>query len=183
MFFGRRPKFQMPPSTLEYSISITASLVHYFIAQRRALGFVSAGQAFTVHAADRSERQEAKILETLAFLEADGILSISALVAAQASQLPQGSSVILVTPTVRPDLLHAVDDLQRRHLRPVVILLNAETFGGQQGTDKLVTALRERRVPVCIIICDADLTQAFSELPLDLTTREMRAWRNPVLSH
>jgi len=183
MFFGRRPKFQMPPSTLEYSISITASLVHYFIAQRRALGFVSAGQAFTVHSADRSERQEAKILETLAFIEADGILSISALVAAQASQLPQGSSVILVTPTVRADLLHAVDDLQRRHLRPLVILLNAETFGGERGTDKLVIALRERRAPVCIINCDAELTQALSDLPSDLTSREMRSWRNPVLSH
>lgn len=183
MFFGRRPKFKMPPSTLEYSISITASIAHYFIVQRRAVGYVSAGQAFTVHSADRSERQEAKILETLAFVEADGALSISALVAAQASQLPQGSSVILVTPTVRSDLLHAVDDLQRRHLRPVVVLLNAETFGGPRGTDKLVIALRERRVPVCVIACDADLTQALSELPADLTSREMRAWRNPVLSH
>ncbi len=183
MFFGRRPKFQMPPSTLEYSISITASLAHYFIAQRRAVGYVSAGQAFTVHSADRSERQEAKILETLAFVEADGALSISALVAAQASQLPQGSSVILVTPTVRSDLLLAVDDLQRRHLRPVVVLLNAETFGGEHGSDKLIVALRERRVPVCVIACDADLTQALSELPSDLTSREMRTWRNPILSH
>jgi uncharacterized protein (DUF58 family) len=183
MFFGRRPKFKMPPSTLEYAISITASLAHYFISQRRAVGYVSAGQAFTVHSADKSERQEARILETLAFVEADGALSISALVAAQASQLPQGSSVILVTPTVRSDLLHAVDDLQRRHLRPVVVLLNTETFGGERGSDKLIVALRERRVPVCVIACDADLTQALSELPADLTSREMRTWRNPILSH
>ncbi len=183
MFFGRRPKFKMPPSTLEYSISITASLAHYFIGQRRAVGYVSAGQTFTVHSAERSERQEARILETLAFVEANGSLSIAALVAAQASQLPQGSSVILVTPTVRPDLLHAVDDLQRRHLRPVVVLLNAETFGGARGTENLIIALRERRVPVCVIACDADLTQALSELPPDLTSQEMRAWRNPALSH
>ena len=183
IFFGRRLNFQMPPSTLEYSISITASLAHYFIAQHRAVGYVSAGQAFTVHSADRSERQEAKILETLAFVEADGNMSISALVAAQASQLPQGSSVILVTPTVRPDLLLAVDDLQRRRLRPVVVLLNAETFSGKRGTDTLVLSLRERRVPVCVIACDADLTQALSELPSDLTSQEMRTWRNPVLSH
>ncbi len=183
MVFGRRPKFQLPSSTLEYSISIAASLAHYFIAQRRAVGYVSAGQAFTVHSAERSERQEARILETLAFVEADGILSISALVAAQASQLPQGSSVILVTPTVRSDLLFAVDDLQRRYLRPVVVLLNAETFGGECGSDKLIIALRERRVPVCVIACNADLTQALSELPPDLTSKEMRAWRNPILSH
>src|SRR3972149_820769 len=68
MLFKRRPRFQLPPSTLEYSISITASLAHYFISQRRAVGYVSAGQAFTVHPAERSERQEARILETLAFV-------------------------------------------------------------------------------------------------------------------
>lgn len=182
MLFGRRPKFQLPPSTLEYSISITASLAHYFVAQRRSVGYVSAGQAFTVHHAERSERQEAKILETLAFVEANGDLSIAALVAAQASQLPQGSSAILITPTTRPDLLLAVDDLQRRYLRPVVVLLDTETFGGQSGTDKLVRSLRERRVPVCLVACNADLAQALSELPSNFTSQDMRTWQSPVLS-
>jgi uncharacterized protein (DUF58 family) len=182
MLFGRRPKFHLPPSTLEYSISITASLVHYFIAQRRSVGYVSAGQAFTVHHAERSERQEAKILETLAFVEADGELSIAALVAAQSSQLPQGSSAILVTPTIRSDLLLAVDDLQRRYLRPMVILLDAETFGGQSGTAKLIHSLHERRVPVCVIACNADLAQALSELPSNITSQDMRTWQSPVLS-
>ena len=182
MLFGRRPTFHLPPSTLEYAISITASLAHYFIAQRRSVGYVSAGQAFTVHHAERSERQEAKILETLAFVEADGELSIAALIAAQASQLAQGSSAILITPTVRPDLLLAVDDLQRRFLRPVVILLDTETFGGQSGSDKLVRSLRERRVPVCQIACNADLAESLSQLSSNISSQDMRAWQNPVLS-
>ncbi len=182
LLFGRRPKFHLPPSTLEYSISITASLAHYFIAQRRAVGFASAGQTFTVHHAERSERQEGKILETLAFVEANGELSIAALVAAQASQLPQGSSAILITPTVRPELLQAVDDLQRRYLRPMVILLDAGTFGGPDGTDKILLSLRERRVPVCIIACDANLAQALSEFSSDLTSQDVRKWKSTALS-
>jgi uncharacterized protein (DUF58 family) len=88
---------------LEYSVSITASLAHYFLRQRRAVGYASAGQTIHHSPAERSERQEAKILETLAFVEANGKLSIAELVAAQASQLPQGSSVILITPTTRPN--------------------------------------------------------------------------------
>ncbi len=166
MFFGKRPKFQLAPSTLEYSISVTASLAHYFISQRRAVGYVSAGQTFTVHSADRSERQEGKILETLAFVEADGNLSIAALVAAQASQLPQGSSAILITPNVRPDLLFAVDDLQRRYLRPVVVLIDSKSFGRVSGADTLALGveLRARRVPFCIIKCGDNLTQALSEM-------------------
>ena len=121
-------------------------------------------------------------METLAFVEANGSLSIAALVAVQSSQLPQGSSVILITPTVRPDLIHAVDDLQRRFLRPMVVLLDAETFGGLRGTDKLINSLRERRVPVVVIKCDADLTQALSVVPASINTQDMSQWKTPVLS-
>jgi uncharacterized protein (DUF58 family) len=182
LMFKKKPKFKMPPSTLEYSISITASLAHYFVGQRRAVGYVSAGQTFTVLSAEHSERQESKILETLAFVEANGGISIAALVAVQSSQLPQGSSVILITPTARPDLIHAVDDLQRRFLRPMVVLLDAETFGGLRGTDKLINSLRERRVPVVVIKCDADLTQALSVVPASINTQDMSQWKTPVLS-
>ena len=182
IIFGKPPKFQLPPSTLEYAISITASLAHYFLGQRRTVGYVSAGQTFIVHSAERGERQEAKILETLAFVEGNGKLSIAALVTAQASQLPQGSSVVLVTSTVRPDLLQAVDDLQMRYLRPLVVLLDEETFGGLRGADVLVRSLRERRVPVCVMACDADLAQALSLIPSSVNSKDMRPWQSPVLS-
>ncbi len=182
IFFGRRPEFKLPPSSLEYSISITASLAHYFIAQRRAVGYSSAGQSFTVHHAERGERQEGKILETLAFVEANGNLSIAALVAAQASQLPQGSTAILITPAIRPDLLQAVDDLQRRYLRPIVVLLDVETFGGTRGADKISRSLSARRVPVCVIKCDDNLPLALSELSTDFKPQENRTWQTPILS-
>jgi uncharacterized protein (DUF58 family) len=182
MMFVKRPEFKLPPSTLEYSVSIAASLAHYFLRQRFSVGYASAGQTYTIHPAERSERQEAKILETLSFVEANGKLSIAALVAAQASQLPQGSSVMLITPTTRPDLLHAVDDLLLRSLRPVVILLDAQTFGGPRGTDKLVNSLRERRVPVYVIPCDADLPQALSQIPATFKSQETFSWQTPVLS-
>ena len=182
MMFVKRPKFKLPPSTLEYSVSIAASLAHYFIVQNRSLGYVSAGQTFTVHPAERSERQEAKILETLAFVEANGALSIAALVTAQASQLPQGSSVILITPTIRPDIVHAVDDLLMRYLLPVVVLLDTQTFGGPRGTETLINSLRERRVPVTVIRCDDDLSQALSEIPFNFKTQDLRAWQTPVFT-
>jgi hypothetical protein len=121
-------------------------------------------------------------LETLAFVEATGELSIAALVAAQSSQIPQGSTVILITPTTRPELLQAVDDLQRRFLRPVVILLDIETFGGMSGKNKIANSLHERHVPVCVVACDADLTQALSELSTNFTSQEMRTWQSPILS-
>jgi len=180
MLLKKRPKIDLPPATLEYAVSIAASLAHYFIRQRRAVGYASAGQAFTVLRAERSERQEAKVLETLAFVNADGKLSIAGLVATQSALLPQGSSVILITPTTRPDLLHAVDDLLLRFLSPIVVLLDVKTFEGPTGTGDLVTALRERRVPVITVACGDDLSQALSEISSNFKLQELRAWQTPV---
>ncbi len=182
MIFARRPAFKLPPSTLEYAVSITATLAHFFIAQRRAVGYASAGQTLTIHAAERSERQEAKILETLAFVEANGTWSIAELVGAHASQLPRGSTVILVTPTAHADLLHAVDDLQLRRLRPMVVLIRADTFGGAGGAEKLVAALRARRVPLCVIEYEADLSQALAEIPWNFKLQDVQSWRTPAFS-
>ncbi|MFM8426985.1 MAG: DUF58 domain-containing protein [Chloroflexota bacterium] len=181
MLLTKRPKIKLPPSTLEYGVSIAASLAHYFLRQRRAVGFATAGQTFTVLPAERSERQEAKILETLAFVKADGNLSLAGLVATQAAVLPQGSTVILVTPTIRSDLLHAVDDLLFRYLSPVVVLLNTKSFDGPSGTAELVPAIKERRVPVITVSCDDDLPQALAEISSNFKFQERHAWQKPVL--
>jgi uncharacterized protein (DUF58 family) len=177
-----RPRFELPPSTLEYAISITASLAHYYVKQPRAVGLVTATPQFRVIPAERSERQESKILETLAFIETEGALSMAGLIAAQAGQLPQGSSAILVTPSVSPELVSAVDDLQRRSLRPVVVLLIADSFGGSKGGERLYNSLLERNVPVCRIYCGADISLELSSFSSHLISQDF-SWQRPPLSH
>ena len=183
LFLLRRRKVKLPPATLEYSITITASLAHYFLGQRRSVGFVAAsGHTYKVLTADRSERQEAKILEELAFLQAESTFSFAALVTAQMGQLPQGSSAILVTPTISPEILLAVDGLQRRSLRPVVVLLMLNSFGARANNEDLAKSLAERNMPVCRIYCDADLSETLSSFYSSNNSQE-HAWRRPVLSH
>jgi uncharacterized protein (DUF58 family) len=183
LLFSRRPRLTLPPSTLEYEISIAASLAHYFIEQKRAVGLVTEERTYTMISAERSERQENKILETLAFLKGIGDLSIAALVGAQAPQLPQGSSVILLTPTTSLDLLIVADDLQRRNLRPVVILLVAETFDGSKDTNEVANRLMEQSVPVCLIECDTDLAQRLFTFSTNNTSPDVTIWQRPTLSH
>lgn len=182
LLVARRPQFHLPPSTLEYSVSIAASLAHYFIQQRRAVGLAVSGKADTIIPAERSERQESKILETLAFVETQSERSLVSLVAAQARHLPSGSSAILITPSVSGDLLVAVEDLIRRKLRPVVVLLIADTFGGPKGSEALARSLAERNVPVCPIRCDDDLAQVLSTFSF-LSSQEIQVWQRPPLSH
>jgi len=179
----RRRQIKLQPSTLEYSISITASLAHYFIGQRRAVGFVTASsRTYKVIPAERSERQEAKILEELAFLQAESAYTLPSLVTAQMGQLPQGSSAILITPMIWPELLVAVDSLQRRNLRPVIVLLMAESFGSRTGNEELAQSLTERNVPVCRVYCDADLSETLSTFSANTFAKDV-SWRQPVLSH
>lgn len=179
----RRRKVKLPPSTLEYSISIAASLAHYFIEQRRSVGLVTASEhAYEVIPAERSERQEGKFLEALAFLQGESTITLPSLVSAQVGQMPQGSSAILITPMAWPELLLAVDSLQRRNLRPVVVLLMAQSFGGRQNNEDLAQSLLARNVPVCPIYCEADLSETLSSFSANTFSQES-AWRQPVLSH
>ncbi len=183
LFLLRRHKVKLPPSTLEYGITITASLAHYFLDGRRAVGLVTAsGRSYKVIPAERSERQEAKILEELAFLQAESAFTLASLVTAQMGQLPQGSSAILVTPTTSPELLLAVDSLQRRNLRPVVVLLMLQSFGTRMSNEDIAVSLAERNVPVCRVYCDADLAETLSSF-YSSTHAQERTWRRPVLTH
>jgi len=176
---GNRPDFEIPPSTIEYSVAIAASLAHYFIAQRRAVGLIAADQINIAIPADQSVRQEEKILETLAFVKGRGELSVAGLVAAQAGQLLQGSSVVLITPWGRPEVMHAVDDLLRRNLHPTVVLLDAGSFGGPEANDTLVESLKNTNVPVCHITCGADLSISLSGLSKNYSVQETTKWFTP----
>jgi uncharacterized protein (DUF58 family) len=147
----RRPNVALPRDSFEYAASAAASLAGYFLMDRRVVGLACAAGKFTVVSADRGERQVNKIMETLAFLQPDGKMPILGLVTMRAKLLPIGSGVILITSSTRPELILAVDDLQRRNLRPVVVLIKPETFGGAGESKFIVSGLMRRNVPVCSI--------------------------------
>jgi uncharacterized protein (DUF58 family) len=183
LFLIRRRQVKLPPSSLEYAVSITASLAAYFLAQRRAVGLVTASHSnYTVISAERSERQEAKILEELAFLQAESTYTLPGLVTAQMGQLPQGSTAILITPMIWTEMLMAVDSLQRRKLRPVIILLMIESFGSRTGNEDLSLQLMARNVPVCKVYCNADLSETLSKFSENTFAKDL-SWHQPVLSH
>ncbi len=159
---GRKPDFNLPPFTIEYAVTSAASLSHYFIQTRRSVGLIVAGQKSIVISADRGLRQEEKILETLAFVQAEGNLPLEELVAAQVGLLPPGSSAVLITPSQSPKIMHAANHLLRRKQRVAVVLLNAESFGGVGRDASLEDNLKNINIPVCHIRCGDDLGVALS---------------------
>jgi uncharacterized protein (DUF58 family) len=154
----RRPNVSLPRDSFEYAISAAASLARYFLLDRRAVGLACAAGMTTIVPAERGERQVTKIMETLAFLQPDGKMPLLGLVNMRAKLLPIGSGVILITPSTRPELLLAVEDLERRKLRPVVVLIKPETFGGKEESGQILSGLLERNVPVCPVGFGDDLS-------------------------
>ena len=124
------------------------------------MGLASSGKTSSILPAERGERQLGKIMENLAFLEADGDLSLPGMVSTQASYMPRGCTVVLITPSTLQEVALVVDDLQRRSLHPVAVLINAATFGGGLGTVSLETLIRARNIPVMQVSNQVDLRES-----------------------
>lgn len=162
--YWRQPaKVTLPVSTEEYAVSIAASLSRHFLRRGRAVGLVSAGRHLSLIPPDRGGRQLGKILEALALSRAEGSLPLRALVETQARHVPRGSTVILITHTVRVEFAFVVEHLLRRGLRPVVVLLHTGTFGGLEGSEYLEEKIRALGVPVRLIEKGANLEKALSD--------------------
>jgi len=159
----RPDEVTMPPATFEYAVSSAASIGHYFIQKGRAVGLTSIGQIHVVLPAERGERQLGKILDTLAFIQGEGDLPLLGVVTAQAGSLPQGSTVVLITSSTDQGVLLAAEDLEQRNMHPVVVLIDAASFGGASGTQGLGVSLTERGYAVKIVANGADLRIALEQ--------------------
>jgi uncharacterized protein (DUF58 family) len=155
-------KYTLPASTIEYGVSISASLARYYLQRGRAVGLVSAGPFLRILPSDRGGRQLGKILEFLALVKGEGSLPLQGLVEAQARHLPRGSTAVLVTPSTSDAVFKISDLLLRRGLRPVVVLINASTFGGYYKSDSILVSLKAIGIPVCLVDNGIDLSASLS---------------------
>jgi uncharacterized protein (DUF58 family) len=165
--FSRRGQIKLPKDTYEYAISVASSLAKYFLQKKRAVGMVSSSSKFMIVPAERGERQIGKILETLAFLKADGSLPIMGCVALQAKYLPMGSGVLLITPSsANQEILMTIDDLKRRNLYPMIIQILADTFGSQSVYEQITIELELRNVPLYKIVYGENMEEQLSQIPV-----------------
>jgi hypothetical protein len=90
------------------------------------------------------------------------VYPLESIVEAQARNLPRGSTMIIITPSALTTVYKTADMLLRRGLRPLLVLLDAATFGGHTSLDNLIVSLEFLRLPVCRVKCGENLTVALS---------------------
>jgi uncharacterized protein (DUF58 family) len=162
-FWTRSGQVQLPPSTEEYGISIAASLVRDYLRRGRAVGYVCAGQYLTLISPDRGGRQLGKILEALSLTKAVGDLPLRALIETQVKHMVRGSTVVLITPSNSREVALIVDFLVQRGLKPIMVLMDASSFGGPQGTENLEANIKLMGIPYRIVKNEVNLSTALSD--------------------
>ena len=138
-------------STEEYAITVVASLARRFLAQRRNVGLIATGSHLEVIAADRSDRQEVKLLETLAVVRADGHVPLAEILVAEGRRFSRQSIVIVVTPSIDEAWVTALAEIVGRRVHASAVIVEPETFGDAPPSLLAVSGLVAAGIPVHLV--------------------------------
>mgnify|MGYP005846231823 FL=1 len=138
-------------STVEYGVTLAASLADSLLRQNRAVGLLSDGAEYTLLPAEGGQVQLWRILRSLAGAQAVGKQPLGQLIRQAAPVLGRGITAAIITPSLDPEWLVSLVDLQQRGFGIRVILLDAPSFGGQGSLAGMLGLLSERRVTPWVI--------------------------------
>jgi uncharacterized protein (DUF58 family) len=156
------PELSLIPSTIEYGVTIVASLAKHFIARDRAVGFLAYSRHREVLPADRGERQLTKILETLAVIRAEGLIPLAEIITAEGAHLRRNTTIIIVTSTDEPYWIAAARDSVQRGVKVVAVLIDPQGFGHPRSNEPLTTELSISGIPTYLVREGDDLAEALA---------------------
>ncbi|MGH2514560.1 MAG: DUF58 domain-containing protein [Ktedonobacterales bacterium] len=137
-------------STEEYGVTIAASISSYLLRQQElAVGMSVSGSHEATLPLDRGERQLDRMLEMLAVVHPLHSIPLAQALTVEEARLARNTVLILITPSADLDWPEALHHLQRRGVRPLVILLDPNSFDAEAGgNQQTVDALIAGGVPV-----------------------------------
>jgi uncharacterized protein (DUF58 family) len=121
-----------PDSTLEYAMSMAASLTDAALGRGSAVGVVSNDRQLTAIEAARGDQQRNRLFEYFTLAQADGNVPLHTLLASQRHQWQHRGGLIVITPSGDEHWIEALLDLGIRGHRSLVLYLDPRGFGGKQ---------------------------------------------------
>jgi uncharacterized protein (DUF58 family) len=131
-----------PESTLEYAISICASVVHAALRTGKAVGLVTNDRAGTVIEARRGEAQRLRILEFLALAQADGYMPIAHLVEQHGRMWKGRGGITVITASRETSWVESVVDVGSRGQRHLAVVVDPTSFGAAGTPVRVPTSWR-----------------------------------------
>ena len=128
--------YQLPKDTYEYAVCIAATLVDYFIRKGQGVGFHNNGKNSYVIPPEKGHRQYQKIVETLAFVKADGEQSLEASVTGHVQHILPGSLVIIISTNLSDGIVTSSEYFKLRKISPCAIILDGNSFSENAVSSK-----------------------------------------------
>ena len=133
---------EAPESTLEYAISLTASVCHAGLRRGQAVGLVTNDSESTAIGAGRGEAQRLRIMQYLATAEDDGDTPLADTIDRHAQGWRGRGGIIVVTSNRDPRWIEAVLDAGARGQRHLAICIEPTSFGAAGPPMRVLAAWR-----------------------------------------
>jgi uncharacterized protein (DUF58 family) len=142
----------LPPSTTDYAVTVAASLFKHFLELNRAVGMVAHAEHREIMQPDRGLRPLTRALEHLAVLEAYGNHTLADVITLEEKFFERGNTVIVVTPSANVKWVNAAQELQRRGVQVIAILINGSSFSPRlPRLDDVRASLAINGVPTYVV--------------------------------
>lgn len=155
-------RIELPPSTVEYGVTIAASLARHFLEMDREVGFLSYSRHREFIQPDRGERQLTRLLEVLAVLQAEGTVPLAQVLTGDSAHLARHTTLIVITPSTDTKWVTALRSLRARGVQGIGVFLAASTFGPAPDWTGTVADLQASGLPAYLVKRGDDLQVALS---------------------
>jgi uncharacterized protein (DUF58 family) len=160
----RAERMELPPSTVEYGVTIAASLAQHFLQTDREVGFLSYAGTREVVQPDRGERQLSRLLEILAVMQPEGRVPIAQALATDGATLARHTTLIVITPSTDSRWVTALRGLRARGVHGVGVFMAARTFGPAPEWAPILADLQASGLPSYLVKYGEDLPSALGHL-------------------
>jgi uncharacterized protein (DUF58 family) len=152
-------------STVEYGVTIAATVATYLLRQDLSLGMIVNAEHREFLSLDRGERQIERVLEMLAVVEPGAGPDLKEALALDAFHFGRNTVAIVITPSNSRDWHESLRHLQRRGVQVAVVGLDATSFADKPADEDMLALLEGAGVPVLRVKCKASLTEALEQVP------------------
>jgi uncharacterized protein (DUF58 family) len=119
-------------STEEYGVRAAASLANHFLQANRTCGLMAHGSEQVALDPARGADQLSRILESLATAESVGDKPLATLLQEEGRRIGRHTTLLIITPSMNEEWVLTLSQLLHQGARAAVVLLDADTFGGEE---------------------------------------------------
>ncbi|HKR99968.1 MAG TPA: DUF58 domain-containing protein [Candidatus Dormibacteraeota bacterium] len=129
-------------STLEYAVSLAASVCHAAIRRGQAVGLVSNDREVTAFGAGRGETQRLRILDYLALADDDGGVPLAETIRKHGEGWRGRGGIVVITPNRDQSWVEALVDTVTRGQRHLCVFVEPTSFGARGNALRIPAAWR-----------------------------------------